>query len=132
MTLYLPRAAKKSHKKLTRAFSFSRTPRRVVQRAVSTMASPAHGIGGDQITPGLGTTPSRTVPMSTSHLDSPDHDNDPISSGLTPGMSVNCLDTPQLGRRANRLSSSSSSMQVHNHTLPSYCAINFDDDLDEP
>lgn len=107
------RAAKKSHKKLTRAFSFSRTPKRVVERAVSTMISPATRMDG--ITPGLGATPSRARPVSVMDTEgyfTPDRDCE-MSSGLTPGMSVSSLCTPQMERRVTRLSSASS-MQIEN------------------
>lgn len=105
------RAAKKSHRKLTRAFSFSRTPRNAVQRAVSTIMSPnikSHTSNG-HITPGLGATPGRAWPASKLFDedcgDTSDCDTPHLSSGLTPGMSINNLCTP---KRRNRLSSSSS------------------------
>lgn len=111
------RAAKKSHKKLTRAFSFSRTPRRMVERAVSTM-SPA--VGKDGITAGLGATPSRAGrPVSAASQDAfftPDRESQSAASGLTPQMSMTSLCTPQSERRQTRLSSASS-MQVTSQSL---------------
>nr|XP_039252032.1 protein ECT2-like [Styela clava] len=105
------RAAKKSHRKLTRAFSFSRTPRNTVQRAVSTMMSPSMKAvaSNNHITPGLGATPSRAWPASKlfedENGDGSDYHTGSSTSGLTPGMSINSLCTP---KRHTRLSSSSS------------------------
>nr|CAB3240785.1 protein ECT2 [Phallusia mammillata] len=94
------RAAKKSSRKLTRAFSFSRTPRRVVQRAV-TMLSPSQ-----QLPPsGLSRADSTT---SRDLMDADDDQGEAPATGLTPSMSVTSLCTPQRDRRGHRLPSTSS------------------------
>lgn len=94
------------------------------------MISPATRMEG--ITPGLGTTPSRARPVSVMETDAyftPDRDCE-MSTGLTPGMSMSSLCTPQMERRVTRLSSASS-MQVANQTLLDYSNLDFDDDADE-
>uniref|UniRef100_H2YI26 DH domain-containing protein n=1 Tax=Ciona savignyi TaxID=51511 RepID=H2YI26_CIOSA len=75
------RAAKKSSRKLTRAFSFSRTPRRVVQRAVGNMLSPS------QQRPPIGLSRAD----STTSRDTVDDDEMSDGTGLTPSMSVASL-----------------------------------------
>ncbi|XP_076805984.1 protein ECT2-like isoform X4 [Clavelina lepadiformis] len=89
------RAAKKSSRKLTRAFSFTRTPKRVVQRAVSNMLSPSQ----QRPPTGLFRTESATS------RDLEHDDTSSVASSLTPSMSVTSLCTPQRDCRGNRLSS---------------------------
>lgn len=108
---FLHRAAKKSSRKLTRAFSFSRTPRRVVQRAV-TMLSPSQQLPPSGLQRADSTT-SRDLAM-----EADDDQGEIPATGLTPSMSVTSLCTPQRDRRGNRLPSTSS-LQVDSHGVAS-------------
>ena len=81
-----------ANRKLTRAFSFSRTPRRAMQRAMNNLLSPSQNKSQESL------------------KDESDHTSQ--TSTLTPSMSVTNLCTPQRNLKDSRMPSSSS-LQVH-------------------
>ncbi|XP_078493396.1 protein ECT2 isoform X4 [Ciona intestinalis] len=102
------RAAKKSSRKLTRAFSFSRTPRRVMQRAVTNMLSPSQ----------------QRPPTGLNQDDSPNcnglSDVDSDAKESTRSLRVESLCTPQRNRRGNRLGSTTSLQHDESQEFTTY------------
>lgn len=84
------RAAKKSSRKLTRAFSFNRTPRRAPPRAVSNLLSPAPQTRSQSATANASADPANQT------------------SSLTPSISMTSLCTPKRDQKLFRLPSTTS------------------------